>query len=100
MLELRPCCENCNKALPYNADNAMICSMECTFCEICAKELLKNVCPNCCGGFQRRPIRSAEAIEKYPASTKNVNKAVDLEKHKEMLAKRQAGPEIKQKLQY
>ena len=100
MLELRPNCENCNKPLPYNADNAMICSFECTFCDICAKELLKNVCPNCGGGFQRRPIRPADKIEEFPASTKAVHKPVNLDDHKQMLEKRKALPEVKQKLQY
>ena len=100
MLELRPTCENCNKPLPYNADNAMICSFECTFCDVCAKELLKNVCPNCCGGFQRRPIRSEDKIAEFPASTKIVHKPVDLDAHKQMIEKRKALPEVKQKLQY
>jgi hypothetical protein len=100
MLELRPNCENCNKPLPYNVDNAMICSFECTFCENCAKELLKNVCPNCGGGFQRRPIRPANKIEEFPASTKYIHKPVALEAHKQMIAKRNALPEVKQKLQY
>ncbi len=100
MLELRPNCENCNKALPYDADNAMICSFECTFCDKCANELLKNICPNCGGGFTRRPIRPSDKIEKFPASTKNVHKPVELEKHRQMLENRKALPEVKQKLQY
>lgn len=100
MLELRPNCENCNRALPYNSDEAMICSFECTFCETCVKELLKNVCPNCGGGFTRRPIRPTGKIEKFPASTKNVFKPVALDSHNQMLEKRNALPEIKQKLQY
>ena len=95
MLELRPGCENCNKPLPYNAEDAMICTFECTFCETCVKELLKNVCPNCGGGFSRRPIRPADKLEKYPASTKTVYKPVDLENHKQRLENLKVLPEIK-----
>lgn len=87
MLELRPNCENCNKPLPYNAEDAMICTFECTFCENCVKEILHNVCPNCGGGFAYRPIRPADKLEKFPASTKIIFKPVDLEKHKELLKK-------------
>jgi hypothetical protein len=55
MLELRPNCERCDRDLPPDAD-ARICSYECTFCPECA-EALGNVCPNCGGGFEVRPIR-------------------------------------------
>lgn len=57
MLELRPTCEQCNKALPADALDARICSYECTFCAACAEAVLQNVCPNCGGGFAPRPIR-------------------------------------------
>ncbi len=53
MLELRPGCEHCNKALPPDSPDAMICSFECTFCQSCAQDLFENVCPNCGGGFPR-----------------------------------------------
>ena len=56
MLELRPTCENCNKALPPHDPEARICSYECTFCAPCVTALF-NVCPNCGGGFTPRPIR-------------------------------------------
>ena len=59
MLELRPSCENCNRPLPANAADAMICSFECTFCAACVEEVLRNVCPNCGGGFEKRPVRPA-----------------------------------------
>ena len=58
MLELRPPCENCNVSLPPDSKEAMICTFECTFCKDCV-ELLSEVCPNCGGGFQPRPIRPA-----------------------------------------
>ena len=59
MLELRPTCENCNKALPPDAPEARICSYECTFCAACVEGVLANVCPNCGGGFTPRPVRPA-----------------------------------------
>jgi hypothetical protein len=57
MLELRPICEHCSKALPPHALDARICSYECTFCATCVEQVLENVCPNCGGGFVPRPIR-------------------------------------------
>jgi hypothetical protein len=60
MLELRPTCEHCGKALPPDAIDARICSYECTFCAACVDELLGNVCPNCGGGFVPRPVRPAK----------------------------------------
>lgn len=59
MLELRPSCEHCDKALPPHATDARICSYECTFCADCVEGLLRNVCPNCGGGFMPRPVRPA-----------------------------------------
>lgn len=61
MLELRPTCENCRVALPPESAYAMICSYECTFCQTCVDTVLDNVCPNCGGGFCRRPVRPASA---------------------------------------
>lgn len=81
MLELRPTCEHCNKPLPPEATDALICTFECTFCEACVSELLKDVCPNCGGSFEKRPIRPAHHLKKHPASTKVVYKPVDLERH-------------------
>ena len=61
MLELRPNCERCDKDLPPEAEEARICSYECTFCADCVDDHLMNVCPNCGGGFVPRPIRPAKA---------------------------------------
>jgi len=75
-LELRPNCECCDKDLPATATDARICSFECTFCADCVENVLQNVCPNCGGGFERRPIRPANqwrsgvSLETRPASTK------------------------------
>lgn len=74
MLELRPNCECCDKDLPPEAADAVICTFECTFCADCAESVLKGVCPNCGGNFSARPIRPAAMLKKYPASTKRVLK--------------------------
>lgn len=76
MLALRPTCENCNKALPPASEEAMICTFECTFCKDCVDNVLHQICPNCGGGFEKRPIRPAQLLEQYPASTKIVFKPV------------------------
>ena len=72
MLELRPNCECCDRDLPPNATNALICTFECTFCRSCADEKLGGICPNCGGNFGERPIRPAEALQQYPASVERV----------------------------
>ncbi len=61
MLELRPNCELCDRNLPPDAPDAMICTYECTFCAACVADVLHDVCPNCGGGFSPRPIRPAGA---------------------------------------
>jgi len=72
MLELRPSCECCDKALPPQAADAMICSFECTFCRCCADTRLRGICPNCGGNFAPRPIRPQALLVKNPASTARV----------------------------
>jgi hypothetical protein len=87
MLELRPSCEHCNKALPPDSLEARICSYECTFCVACVDNLLDNVCPNCGGGFVPRPIRPSRNwkgdnfLGKDPASTKIKHRPVDTAAH-------------------
>ena len=71
MLEIRLNCENCDKALPNESSEALICSYECTFCQDCVEHVLMNVCPNCGGGFHQRPVRPKELLNKYPP-TQNV----------------------------
>lgn len=75
MLELRPNCECCDRDLPPEATDAMICTFECTFCNDCAQGVLGGACPNCGGNFCARPIRPAAMLAKYPASTRRVLKA-------------------------
>jgi hypothetical protein len=72
MLEIRPNCECCDKDLPPDSTEAMICTFECTFCRDCVEQRLNNVCPNCGGGFTPRPVRPAHLLAKYPASQRRV----------------------------
>jgi len=66
MLEIRINCENCKKILSYDSSEAMICSYECTFCKDCVDNVLINVCPNCGGGFEKRPIRPKAELRQNP----------------------------------
>lgn len=92
MLELRPTCEQCNKALPPASTDAMICSFECTFCRDCV-DLLDNVCPNCGGGFTPRPVRPAQDwrggnfLGRHPATSHVTFHPVDLARHAELVAR-------------
>lgn len=80
MLEIRPCCENCGKSLPNDSNEAMICTFECTFCADCVENILENVCPNCGGGFEKRPTRPHALLGKYPVSGDNVLKPIEFNK--------------------
>ena len=81
MLEIRPTCEHCNTSLPFDSEEAMICTFECTFCKDCVDNVLNKVCPNCGGGFEKRPIRPKALLEKYPVTKKVVYKPVDIKSH-------------------
>ena len=72
MLEIRPNCECCNKDLPFDSQEAVICTFECTFCSSCAETVFNGVCPNCGGNLVTRPIRPKVLLEKYPPSTKRI----------------------------
>ncbi len=74
MLALKPNCECCDKDLPPESNEAMICTFECTFCESCAINILHLTCPNCGGNLVQRPIRPKEALVKYPASKERIIK--------------------------
>lgn len=79
MLQLRPNCELCDVDLPPESEAARICTYECTFCADCVDNHLHNVCPNCGGGFQPRPIRPKTArregvsLAHQPASEKRIH---------------------------
>jgi hypothetical protein len=74
MLDLRPNCECCNRDLPPQSTEAMICTYECTFCRSCTDTIFRGRCPNCGGELVRRPIRPADKLAKHPASTRRVLK--------------------------
>jgi uncharacterized protein len=84
-LQLRPNCEYCDKDLPPDAVEARICTFECTFCADCVENKLRNVCPNCGGGFAPRPIRPARewrpglSVAKRPPSNQRVHLSYSLE---------------------
>jgi len=73
MLRLRPNCECCNKDLPPESKEALICSFECTFCRSCAETILK-------AGAQTAVESSFSTaspwgkLQKFPASTERVYK--------------------------
>lgn len=75
MLELRPNCEICDCDLPPDSDKARICTYECTYCDDCAENILHNVCQNCGGNLQPRPIRPVgewrpgTGLTNHPAGT-------------------------------
>ena len=75
MLELKPNCECCDRDLPPESPDAMICTFECTFCRDCVAGPLGGVCPNCGGNFVERPVRPEKHLVKNPASTKRFTKA-------------------------
>lgn len=68
----------------------MMCSFECTFCSTCAQLLFENVCPNCGGGFQLRPVRPSQPyrlpwyLGEHPARTDRVYAPKDLEQIQEL----------------
>ncbi len=75
MLQLRPNCECCDKDLPPESREAMICTFECTFCADCATNVLGGFCPNCEGELVRRPVRPHAKLLNNPPSTERVLKA-------------------------
>jgi hypothetical protein len=87
MLQLRPICENCAKPLPPHSTEAMICSYECTFCAACVRGVLHNACPNCGGGFEKRPVRpstdwrNGNTVAKDPPVATRKHKPIDQAAH-------------------
>ena len=70
MLELRPNCECCDRDLPPDSRDALICSFECTWCRDCADNRLPGgsaVPPAPRRNSGRR--RPAEKLAKFPAGT-------------------------------
>lgn len=75
MLILKPNCECCDKDLPPDADDARICSFECTFCARCAETRFAHTCPSCGGNFVPRPVRPTAKLIRFPASVQRMTKA-------------------------
>ncbi len=46
-------------------------------CKDCVDNILYNVCPNCGGGFEKRPTRPKEELIKNPARRYSVFKPVE-----------------------
>lgn len=74
MLQIRPNCECCDRDLPPDSEQALICSFECTFCVSCVETRLGGICPNCGGEFVRRPRRPADKLVDNPPSAIRVLK--------------------------
>lgn len=72
MLTMRPNCERCDRDLPADATDAVICSFECTFCRACNDEFLHATCPNCQGVLTTRPTRVGASLAEHPASTQRI----------------------------
>jgi hypothetical protein len=70
----------------------MICSYECTFCESCALGTLSNVCPNCGGNFQHRPIRPRAMLAKNPAGAQRHAIHIDEPAHEAFLERYRSTP--------
>jgi len=93
MLKMKPNCEHCDLDLPNDSSDAMICSYECTFCADCVSDVLENVCPNCGGGFKKRPTRPTKewregvSASHQPPSDERYLKPVDLEAHLKFASK-------------
>jgi hypothetical protein len=89
MLEIRPNCECCNKDLPADSVEAMICTDESTFCLNCVDGIIKEVCQNCGGGVTQRPIRPIVArraglsLRYQQASTERITTKFSFEELKE-----------------
>jgi hypothetical protein len=73
VLALRPSCECCDRDLPPESADAMICTYECTWCADCVERCLDDRCPNCGGNLVPRPIRPATMLAKDPASDERVH---------------------------
>ncbi|MCC0005906.1 MAG: DUF1272 domain-containing protein [Methylobacteriaceae bacterium] len=70
MLELRPNCECCDRDLPPDSRDALICSFECTWCSGLCADQARHALSNCGGELAARPCGPAESkLAQYPAST-------------------------------
>lgn len=85
MIDYRPGCENCDKDLPVTSTEAMICAFECTFCRDCVDGILHNVCPNCTGGFENRPVLVKKFASTHPQKTTRIHDPVNPDEFAQVL---------------
>ena len=78
MLIFKPNCECCDKDLPADSTEAMICSFECTFCSKCMSEFFNHRCSNCDGDMAVRPTRAAAYLQTNPVSDVRVRSHYDI----------------------
>ena len=64
MLELRPNCELCDRRPATRLGRRPHLLVRVHVLRRCVEDVLHDVCPNCGGGFQPRPIRPAKAHRK------------------------------------
>lgn len=83
MLELRLNCENWNIPFPPNCEDAIINTYGYTFRKTSMDGLLGNLCPNCIGGFEERPIRPKEQFKELPPLAKSVYQTEDFDGFRE-----------------
>ena len=101
MLVIKPNCELCDKDLPADSNEALICSYECTFCSHCVENVLQGVCPNCGGGFTIRPVRPTTdrrpgvSLAHQPASKKRVHTHYTQEEISEFCRSVKSGKTVK-----
>ena len=74
MLELRPNCECCDRDLPPDSRDAMICTLRMHVLRALRRRGARGKCPNCGGELVRRPVRPADKLLRNPASTKRIVK--------------------------
>ena len=60
-LDMSGYCQRCEALLTSDGE-AYICSFECTFCALCAGNVMM-ICPNCGGELLRRPRRIARRTQ-------------------------------------
>lgn len=78
MLKMLPNCACCDCDLPPTADNAMICSFECTFCVLCVEQKFDGACPNCGGLMCARPTRVGDSLRDNPAAEDRVRRHYEI----------------------
>jgi hypothetical protein len=74
MLLMKPNCECCDRDLPADGADALVCSFECTFCRDCGADRFGGRCPNCNGALTARPTRAKDLWSRFPPSAQRFTK--------------------------